>query len=134
MKFAKVRDSDNFVVNIEIWDQQPPQFEGFTYIQSDTAEKRSTYDPQTDTFSEPAPPKRVQLTTLEFLDRFTSAERGQIRAAAQSDPSGKVADWLERVRAAQEVDLTDTRTQKGMDVLVSAGLISNTRKDEILTP
>lgn len=78
------------------------------------------------------PDNSALIRPLAFLERFTSAERTTIRAAAGSDDA--LADWLDMLRAAQEIDLESQRTIAGLQALVDAGLISAARKDEILTP
>jgi hypothetical protein len=69
-------------------------------------------------------------TSYEFLLRFTDVERAGIRAAAQSDSA--VADFLMLAQAAQEIINTDAATIQGMDYLVTAGLLTQARADEII--
>jgi len=71
-------------------------------------------------------------STLEFMQRFTKQERGAIRAAARQ--SDDVEDWLDLLRAAQDVRPADPRTIDGMAALVAAGLLTAQRRDEILAP
>ena len=71
-------------------------------------------------------------STLQFMERFTKQERGAIRAAAKQ--SDDVEDWLDLLRAAQEVKPTDPRTVSGMAALVAAGLLTAQRSAEILAP
>jgi hypothetical protein len=70
------------------------------------------------------------ITNLQFLDRFTSAERIAIRTAAQSN--GEMADYLAMQAAADGIDLTDARTIGGVQALEAAGLIAAGRAAEIL--
>jgi len=41
-------------------------------------------------------------------------------------------DWLDLLRASMSVVSDDPRTVAGMQALVSAGLLTNARRDEIL--
>ena len=69
-------------------------------------------------------------TAYEFLNRFTSLERGAIRAAALSD--NNVADFQMLAMAAQEITSNDPVTVAGMDYLVSLNIITAQRKTQIL--
>lgn len=77
----------------------------------------------------PPPPVRV-ISALSFLERLTPDERIRIRRAAKV--SEGLEDWLDMLRAAQEVDLDDPRTVSGLNAMVNAGLLSPKRRDEIL--
>lgn len=79
---------------------------------------------------EPAP----RWSPLEFLERFTQAERIAVRqvAAGTSEAALQLADWLDLLRASMSVVAEDPRTLAGMQALVDAGLISAARRDEIL--
>lgn len=79
---------------------------------------------------EPIPFRRV-IPALAFLERFTADERITIRRAARVNEG--LEDWLDMLRAAQEVDLDDTRTISGLNALVNAGLLIAKRRDEILS-
>lgn len=74
------------------------------------------------------PPQR--FTAYEFLTRFTAQERASFRAAAAGNPI--VADFQQLAQAAQEVIVTDPTTVAGMAYLVSVGLLTQQRSDEIL--
>jgi hypothetical protein len=67
-------------------------------------------------------------TKLEFLNRFTSQERIGIRSS--TDPV--VEDFMELLNAASEVDKTYPDTVAGMTYLVSVGLLTQQRLEEIL--
>lgn len=70
------------------------------------------------------------VSALKFLERFTKAERIALRRAARINDN--LGDWLEMLRAAQEVDLDDPRTVSGIQVFADAGLIDPSRVQEIL--
>lgn len=78
----------------------------------------------------PKPPQ--VLTPLQFLERLTVDERVAIRAAAKQNPL--LDDWLDMLRATSIVDLADPRTVGGVRAIVSAGLLTTQRGDELLAP
>jgi hypothetical protein len=69
-------------------------------------------------------------TAYEFLLRFTAEERAAIRESAKTDPN--TADFLQLAQAAQEIISNDPITLQGMNYIVSIGIISENRKNEIL--
>ena len=76
----------------------------------------------------PASPRVI--APLEFLLRFTAAERTAVRAAAAI--SAELADWIDQARFAQEIDLDATTTAAGLDALVGAGLLTAERRATVL--
>ncbi|MCX8003357.1 MAG: hypothetical protein N2688_00115 [Burkholderiaceae bacterium] len=78
--------------------------------------------------ADPASPRVI--APLEFLLRFTFAERAAIRAAAAVSP--ELADWIDRARFAREIDLDSPLTAAGLDALVAAGLLTVERKAAVL--
>ena len=74
----------------------------------------------------PPAPTPTNLAPLAFLLRFTPAERTSIRALPA------LADWLDLVRAAVEIDVTNQQTIAGMQALVQYGVISADRSAWIL--
>lgn len=72
----------------------------------------------------------TNITKLAFLNRLTAEERIGIRAAAAQSPA--IHDYLAMLEAAQDVDLTDSRTIGGVQALEAAGLIGEGRAAEIL--
>ena len=73
---------------------------------------------------------RKVFTAYEFLLRFTPQERAVFRAAANTDPL--VADFQQLAQAAQEIVSDDPLTIMGLNYLVSVGLLTEHRKNEIL--
>lgn len=76
----------------------------------------------------PVTPKTY--TAYQFLTRFTADERAAFRAAAATDPI--IADFQQLAGAAQEIETVNPVTIAGMEYLVSAGLLTESRKNEIL--
>jgi hypothetical protein len=72
-----------------------------------------------------------KYTSYEFLLRLTAQERAAIRISAKTDDI--VADFLQLSQAAQEIICDDPETILGMDYLVSIGIFSEQRKNEILS-
>lgn len=79
----------------------------------------------------PVPPKQPgKWTAFQFLLRFTEEERAAFRDAAATDE--KVADFMLLCSAASEVKADHPVTLAGMAYLVSVGLLTQVRSDEIL--
>lgn len=72
----------------------------------------------------------AEVSRLDFMDRFTDAELAGVFTAAKSSVSVEV--FIEKVKAASHIDLTDPRTISGVQALEVAELISPGRADEIL--
>ena len=72
------------------------------------------------------------LTKLEYLRRFTSAERVAIRAAAKMEPV--LEDYMSLLELAEEINTQDSDTIAAVQMLESVGLISAGRANEILGP
>jgi len=70
-------------------------------------------------------------TAYEFLNRFTYSERAAYRNAAKTDDL--IADFMSLAQAAQEIISDDPMTVQGMDYLVSVGILTQQRRDEILS-
>lgn len=71
------------------------------------------------------------ITRFAMIERFSDAEYTGILTAAKTDV--EVQGWLDRFYAANFVNLTDSRTVSGMNMLVSKGLLTKNRADQILT-
>lgn len=84
------------------------------------------------------PPPPPPLSRLGFLSRFTDAELVGIEVARQTAPDvtqrATLAVLKESWLAANDIDVTDARTIQGVQVLVTAGLLTAARAAEILTP
>ena len=78
---------------------------------------------------EAAPVPRT-ITKLEYLRRFTTAERVAIRAAASANPV--LDDYLKLMELAQEINLDDADTIAAVQMLEQSGLIAAGRAAEVL--
>lgn len=74
--------------------------------------------------------KKPKFTSLEFLDIFNIDEQLAIATAAMQ--SAQVKLWYDRTLAAMFITLDDSRTEAGLDALVSACLLSAERKAEVV--
>jgi hypothetical protein len=74
---------------------------------------------------------RKVYTAYEFLLRFTAEERTAYRNAAKTDEI--IADFMYLAHAAQEIITDDPMTMQGMDYLVFSGILTQNRRDEILS-
>jgi len=70
-------------------------------------------------------------TKIAMITRFLDAEYTGILSAAKTDV--EVQGWLDRFYAAGSIDLGDTRTVDGINMMVSKGLLVPARATEILT-
>lgn len=81
---------------------------------------------------EPAPPPPPPIVTkLAFRYRLTDAEYVGILAAAKTDV--EVAAWVETFNMVSQVNLNDSRTTSGLEMMVSKNLLTQARANEILT-
>ena len=77
----------------------------------------------------PAPPPII--TKIAMLTRLTDAEYVGILAAAKTDV--EVEGWLGRFNAANTINLEDSRTVEGINLLVTKNLLTQARATAILT-
>jgi len=78
----------------------------------------------------PEPEPVTIITRLAFMEKFTTTELVAIYTEAKTAVELEV--FLDKVKAADEIDLTDSRTREGVAVLESMGLIGEGRAVEIL--
>lgn len=71
----------------------------------------------------------TRFSTLDYFSRFTDAEY----AAARSGPMA-IQRGLDMLIAAQFVDVGDPRVADYLGAMVSAGIIDESRKAELLRP
>lgn len=90
----------------------------------------------------PPPPPPPIITKIAFRSRFTSTEKEDLQMAAVINPSdtaqqrrqaSKVQSWLEDIRNATYIDLTDTRVVTGVNAMETVGIIGTGRAAEILS-
>jgi hypothetical protein len=136
MRWALVKQ-DNTVANVIIWDGQAPlnsvnDFRLIQIIGDESCGINYTFDENENPRFSPPPYVRstITFTSYQFLTRFTSEERTSIRSMAQVD--NMIADFLMLATSAQEIINTDPVTLAGMDYIVSVGIITEQRKNEIL--
>lgn len=70
------------------------------------------------------------MTRLEFLRRFTGAERVTLRTVAKTNAG--LEDYMALLDAAQDVNTNDPDTVAGVQFLEAAGLLAAGRAAEIL--
>ena len=78
----------------------------------------------------PVPPPSMIISKLEFRNKFTTEEKISIYTAADANIIIKI--WLDDLSNSEYVDLQSEQIQQGVQFLASAGLITETRADEIL--
>lgn len=72
--------------------------------------------------------KRI-FTLLEFMDLFTEEEQGDLLASALAP----VRKFMWMAAGAQFIDLGDERTAAGITALASLGILTNARRDAVLS-
>lgn len=87
-----------------------------------------TYNHRIEIIVEVAPVRTI--TKLEYLRRFAVDERIAIRAAAAQNAI--LADYLQLLELAQDINLDDADTVAAVQMLEQAGLIAPGRAAEIL--
>lgn len=81
---------------------------------------------------EPAPPAPPPIITkIAMLTRLTDAEYVGILAAAKTDV--EVEAWKTKFDAANTINLEDSRTVAGINLLVTKNLLTQARATAILT-
>lgn len=79
----------------------------------------------------PPAPLHMRLTKLEFLRRFSQAERIAMRNAAAQSP--EMHDYMAMLELAEEIFLDDADTVAGVTLLESVGIIAPGRATEVLS-
>ena len=134
MNWALVNKQTNIVENTVVWDGSGNLFSDYTCVALQENEKceigQLYVEEDLPRFSgNPVLPKTY--TAYEFLKRFTAQERSAIRTVSQTDDV--VSDFLMFAEFAQEIRTDDDVTVQGMNYLVFVGVMSEQRKDEILS-
>lgn len=89
-------------------------------------------------FPEPAPENAIEapltpatpLTKLAFMNRFTMEELAAIYTAAKTEVMVEV--FMDKLKLAEYVDVTDPQTIAGLQALAASGLLTEARVQEIL--
>lgn len=103
--------------------ESPVEWVGFEFA-------THAHDPLPDPVEPGSPAPVSQWDRLDFLRRFTMAERIAIRAARVTDPI--LDDFFSLLETAPTVHNNDPDTLAGMGYLVQQGHITVARRDEIL--
>ena len=134
MRMAIIDSTTAKVSNVIVGEQGTPVGASEYLVALDADERceiGQDFDPLADPRFSGTPYRPPQSwTAYQFLLRFTAEERAAFRAAAITDPN--VADFQQLAQAAQEVVSDDPMTVAGMAYLVSVGLLTSARRDEIL--
>lgn len=77
------------------------------------------------------PEKSYVISRAAFRFRLTDAEFIGILDAAKIDAG--INSWMETFKLAQNIDLCDQNFQRGLDAMVSAGLLTIARVIEIVS-
>ncbi len=70
------------------------------------------------------------LTKLAFMNRFTMEELAAIYTAAKTEVMVEV--FLDKLKLAEHVDVTDPQTVAGLQALAASGLLTEARVQEVL--
>ncbi len=70
------------------------------------------------------------LTKLAFMNRFTMEELAAIYTAAKTEVMVEV--FLDKLKLAEHVDITDPQTTAGLQALAASGLLTEARMQELL--
>jgi hypothetical protein len=81
---------------------------------------------------DPNTPAREFVSYVAMRLRLTIMERQAILTAAQSD--WRLADWLGLAQAEGTINLSSAETRAAKVALVSAGLLTQGRADEVIAP
>lgn len=137
MRWALIDNTTNIVSNIIVWNGTDgidftSKYFAIQIQENENCIIGSTYSPNSDPrFIAPTPvAPSLTFTAYEFLLRFTTQERSAYRNAAKTDDI--VADFHELATAAQEIQTDNPMTVQGMNYLVSVGILTEQRKNEIL--
>jgi hypothetical protein len=134
MRWALVNTETSIVENIVVWDGSGNLFSDYQCVALQENESCIIGQLYTEndlprfsgTIIEPK-----SYTAYEFLKRLTFTERAAVRTAAETDAG--VADFLMFAEFAQEIRTNDPVTIQGMDYLVSVGILTQQRRDEIMS-
>lgn len=101
-----------------------------SFVVPEPAPDNAAPPPDLPVFEPLTPPPTSILSKLAFMNRFTLEELGGIYTAARK--SVMVEVFLDKLRLAEHVDVTDPQTIAGLQSLAGAGLLSEARLQEVL--
>ena len=78
----------------------------------------------------PTPPPVRILTKLQYMNRFHDAELEGVYTAAKTVVQIEI--WLDKFKLATDINLDDPETVTGLENMVTAGLLTQSRVAEIL--
>lgn len=78
-----------------------------------------------------SPPKPPIITKISFRFRLTNSEYVDILNAAKTDT--EVQAWVETFNMVSQIDLESSRTIDGISMMVTKGLLTSQRANEILS-
>lgn len=87
------------------------------------------WNEQTLEFDAEPPVPKVELSPLQFLQRFTVYERVAIRAASKTDPI--IEDFLDMINAASGIEGGHPLLVQGLGYMIQQGLITPERAAEV---
>jgi hypothetical protein len=81
-------------------------------------------------------PHRSVISSTAFRQRFTQTELIDIETARLSHASlnvrARLGVWLDEIKSQSTIDLTNTRVIDGVNAMVTLGIFTQSRADEIL--
>lgn len=87
------------------------------------------YDGQTFTAPPPPPARRKSYTVAQFIEALTRPEALAFLATMKTDPLLEM--WYELAKARGVIDFNDTDTLTNAPYLVQAGVVTQSRLDEL---
>lgn len=134
MQYALIKNGivENIIIADEMFISNLTDYDYIVEISEQRVMIGSTYNGEV--FTDPGNEQVVEtrMTKLQFQLRFTFEELVAIEAAAETSAAIRVLQRQQQV--AEYIDLADPNTQLGIMYLVSAGLLTQERGTEILTP
>jgi hypothetical protein len=134
MRLAIIETSSNQVSNVIVGDSFFDVGQGAYLVALEDGEQceiGQTYSPNDSPRFSGSPLKfPMSWTSYQFLLRFTESELEIIRGRSFTDAT--VWRFLTLAEAAHEINSDDPTTIAGMDYLVSASILTQARRDEIL--
>ena len=87
-------------------------------------------EPAAENASPSGQPPSTPITRLAFMNRFTMEELLAVYTAAKTEVMVEV--FLDKLKLAEHVDVTDPQTIAGLQALAASGLLTEARVQEVL--